>query len=64
MCAKDKKVSEIVSEERKIKALEKIAASLDSLAFWFEGVDKDGWDDRMQYYLGEWHKSLDNKSDK
>lgn len=51
-------------EERKIKALEKIAASLDSLAFWFEGVDKDGWDDRMQYYLGEWHKSLDNKSDK
>tara|TARA_A100001201_G_scaffold108910_2_gene93206 strand:- start:3422 stop:3616 length:195 start_codon:yes stop_codon:yes gene_type:complete len=64
MSAKDKKVSEIVLEERKIKALEKIAASLDSLAFWFEGVDKDGWDDRMQYYLGEWHKSLDNKSDK
>ena len=64
MSAKDKKVSEIVLEERKIKALEKIAASLDSLAFFFEGIDKDGWDDRMQYYLGEWHKSLDNKSDK
>ena len=64
LLSKDKKVSEIVLEERKIKALEKIAASLDSLAFWFEGVDKDGWDDRMQYYLGEWHKSLDNKSDK
>ena len=64
MSTKDKKVSEIVLEERKIKALEKIAASLDSLAFWFEGVDKDGWDDRMQYYLGEWNKSLGNKSDK
>ena len=64
MSAKDKKVSEIVLEERKIKALEKIAASLDSLAFFFEGIDKDGWDDRMQYYLGEWHKSLGNKSDK
>lgn len=45
-------------QERKIKALEKIAASLDSLAFWFEGVDKEGWDDRLQFYLGEWQKRL------
>ena len=64
MSAKDKKVSEIVLEERKIKALEKIAASLDSLAFFFEGIDKDGWDYRMQYYLGEWQKSLNTGSGK
>ena len=64
MSAKDKKVSEIVLEERKIKALEKIAASLDSLAFFFEGIDKDGGDDRMQYYLGEWQKSLNTGSGK
>ena len=32
-----------IIEERKLKALEKIANSLDALALWFEEVDKDEW---------------------
>ena len=45
------------SEERKVKALEKIANSLDALTMWFEEVDKQEWSDRIQFYLAEWHKS-------
>ena len=44
-------------EERKVKALEKIANSLDALTMWFEEVDKQEWSDRIQFYLAEWHKS-------
>lgn len=44
-------------EERKTKALEKIANSLDALTIWFEEVDKQEWSDRIQYYLAEWHKT-------
>jgi len=51
-------------EERKVKALEKIADSLDALTLWFEEIDKDGWDSRIQHYLAEWHKSaFPNKDD-
>ena len=31
----------IMQEERKTKALEKIAMSLDALTVWFEEIDKD-----------------------
>ena len=34
---------ERILEERKVKALEKIAMSLDALTVWFEEVDKDEW---------------------
>lgn len=44
-------------EERKVKALEKIANSLDALTIWFEEIDKQEWSDRIQYYLSEWHKT-------
>ena len=54
-----KTVDEQILEERKVKALEKISASLDALTIWFEGIDKGSWDDRLQYYLGEWHKSIE-----
>lgn len=47
---------EIKLEERKIKALEKIANSLDALTIWFEEIDKDDWSERIQYYLAEWKK--------
>lgn len=43
-------------EKKKVKALEKIANSLDALTIWFEEIDKDEWSDRIQYYLAEWHK--------
>jgi hypothetical protein len=44
-------------QERQVKALEKIAESLDSLTLWFEEIDKEDWDSRLQHYLAEWHKS-------
>ena len=41
-------------EERKVKALEKIASSLDALTLWFEEVDKEEWGDRIAWYLSLW----------
>lgn len=46
----------IALEERKVRALEKIAASMDALTIWFEEVDKDDWSERIQFYLTEFHK--------
>jgi hypothetical protein len=46
----------ILLEQRKVKALEKLANSLDALTVWFEEIDKDEWSDRVQYYLSEFHK--------
>jgi hypothetical protein len=43
-------------EKRKVKALEKIANSVDALTIWFEEIKKDEWSDRLQYYLSEWYK--------
>ncbi len=48
-------------EERKVKALEKIANSLDALTIWFEEIDKKEWSDRIQYYLSEWHNTTKPK---
>ena len=47
-----------ILEERKIKALEKIANSLDALTIWFEEIDKDAWGPRIEHYLYEWHKKI------
>lgn len=47
---------ELELEERKVKALEKIANSVDALALWFEEIDKEDWDNRLQFYLTEFHK--------
>lgn len=49
-------------EERKVKALEKISNSLDALTIWFEEIDKDAWDERIQWYLTLWKdKFIDEK---
>jgi hypothetical protein len=50
-------------EERKVKALEKIAKSLDALTNWFEDIDKTEWSERIQYYLYEFHQAAVNKKD-
>jgi uncharacterized LabA/DUF88 family protein len=42
-------------ENRKVKALEKIANTMDALTVWFEEIEKDEWSDRIQYYLTEFH---------
>ncbi len=43
-------------EERKVRAIEKIANTLDALTVWFEEIDKEEWSERLQYYLAEFHK--------
>jgi hypothetical protein len=49
---------QLLLEQRKVKALEKIASTLDALTVWFEEIEKDEWSDRIQYYLAEWHKTI------
>jgi hypothetical protein len=49
---------QIALETRKIKALEKIANSLDALTVWFEEIDKEEWGNRIQYYLAEFHNKI------
>lgn len=57
-----KSEQELELELKKIKALEKIANSLDALTVWFEEIDKDEWGERIQWYLSEFHKiSIENK---
>jgi len=48
-------------EERKIKALEKIATSLEDLTLWVEEVDKDEWSERLQWYLSEFYNKFIGK---
>lgn len=47
---------QLLLEQRKVKALEKIANSIDALTIWFEEIDKDEWSERIQYYLYEFYK--------
>ena len=54
MSKADKKAEDTVLEQRKVRALEKIALSLDSLTMWFEEIDKEGWSDRVAWYLSLW----------
>jgi hypothetical protein len=56
MTEKEEKNEQLLLEQRKVKALEKIANSMDALTIWFEEVDKKEWGDRVQFYLHEWHK--------
>lgn len=48
----------LLLEQRKVKALEKIANSVDALTMWFEEIDKEEWSNRIQYYLAEWHNAI------
>lgn len=61
MTKAEKEKEELLLETRKVKALEKIANSLDALTSWFEDVDKDDWSERIQYYLSEWHTTVKPK---
>ena len=58
MSVKTEKDEQLALETRKVKALEKIANSLDSLTVWFEEIDKDEWGQRVQYYLAEFHNKI------
>jgi len=62
MATAKKDESAQILEERKIKALEKIANSLDALTIWFEEIDKDAWGPRLEWYLSLWKdKYIDGK---
>jgi hypothetical protein len=63
MSVKVEKDEQIALETRKVKALEKIANSLDALTVWFEEIDKDEWSQRVQYYLAEFHTSAVKKDE-
>jgi hypothetical protein len=54
----------LILETKKVKALEKIANSLDALTVWFEEVDKDEWGQRIQWYLSEFHKLVPSEETK
>ena len=57
------KIEEQLLEERKIKALEKIANSVDALTLWFEEVDKEEWGERIAWYLDLWkQKYIDEET--
>jgi hypothetical protein len=59
MITKEEREDELYKlEQRKVKALEKVANSLDALTIWFEEINKQEWSDRAQYYLAEWHKTV------
>lgn len=51
----DQNLESVVLETRKVKALEKIANSLDALTIWFEEINKSEWSDRIAYYLYEFY---------
>lgn len=56
----EQNVEDIVLETRKVKALEKIANSLDALTVWFEEIDKKEWGERIAWYLYEFHNIAKN----
>ena len=60
--AVDTSLENVVLETRKVKALEKIANSLDALTIWFEEVNKNEWSDRIAYYLHEFYNIAKNNS--
>ena len=55
---------ELMLEERKVKALEKIANVLDALTLWFEDIDKEEWSNRPQWYLSETYEKYIKEDDK
>lgn len=57
MTKEEKEKELMLLEIRKVQALEKIAASLNTLTIWFDEIDKDDWSERIQYYLSEWRKT-------
>jgi len=64
MTKEEKEKEGMLLEVRKVKALEKIATSLDALTIWFEEVDKEEWSNRIQYYLSEWRKTTGLEDEK
>lgn len=43
-------------EERKVKALESIANTLEDLNDWVYSIESDVWADRIEWYLNEFYQ--------
>ena len=54
----------LLLEERKVKALEKIANVLDALTIWFEEIEKNEWSDRLHWYLAEYYSKYIEEKEK
>ena len=52
-----------ILEERKVKALEKIANSVVALTLWFEEIDKEEWGPRIEWYLSLWKDKFIGKDE-
>jgi hypothetical protein len=64
MTKAEKEEAQFLLEQRKVKALEKLANSVDALTIWFEEIDKQEWSDRIQHYLAEFlNKGKDKEED-
>ena len=57
-----KSTDELILQERQVKALEKIPVSLDALTLWFEEIQKDEWDARLQFYLAKWLENMEKEN--
>ena len=65
MASNAKTNEQIILEERKVKALEKITNVLDALTIWFEDIDKAEWSERLQWYMYRFHeKYVGNEEEK
>jgi hypothetical protein len=51
----EENLESLVLETRKVKALEKIANSVDALTVWFEEINKKEWGERIAFYLYEFY---------
>ena len=47
------KLDAAILETRKVKALERIANSMETLTMWVDEIDKAEWSERIQFYLSE-----------
>ena len=63
MASTAKTNEQIILEERKVKALEKIANVLDALTIWFEDIDKAEWSERLQWYMFRFHEKYVGKEE-
>jgi len=65
MASTAKTNEQLILEERKVKALEKIANTIDALTIWFEDIDKAEWSERLQWYMFRFHeKYVGNEEEK
>lgn len=46
-------------EKQKVASLVSISKSLGILSAWIGNIDKDEWGERIEFYLAEWHKTIE-----